>query len=159
MNSNLINRFISAMGELSDSDISTLAEALRDPKLSHLMAESIEAIYNLRSGSTKRESNGELSLSERELSLEKKLSSALFNKKTFKSSRDLVDALNNYFDLEIPDPSKSKESRARIIERTLKTINEIPNDERRKLVLNFLDLVSQPGADYDALFKFLANRE
>ena len=161
MNRNLVDRFISSLGILSDEDAAELAKILRDPKGARLIANTLDSLHELRSYPSKIKSKDRpQALQLRSIEdLENELSSALFNKRIFKSSKNLVDALNNYFHLDIPDPRKSKESRSRIIERTLKTLSIIPIGEREVQIEKFLDLVIEAGPEYDILFKILASRE
>jgi hypothetical protein len=181
-----LNKFLSLLNNLSDTDLRDLGNLLAQPKVCEKLSRLIRTTLELRQSEKRNKyqiynKSGieEAPRSKTELKkqipvksdlddimhvngLKARFFSLLEDRKLFPSNRDVLTALNKEFDCDIPYKYSSKHGRRDIINKCWIHLSGYPRQVRRRMIKNFVDrmLVTNSQRDeYRELFRILANHE
>ena len=181
-----LNKFVSLLNNLSDTDLQELGNLFAQPGVCETFSNLIRNTLELRK--SERKSRNEIydkskteEAQQAKTEILKKVAvkssldsvmqadgiktrffSLLEDRKLFPSTRDVVTAINGEFDCDIPYKYYSKHGRKDIINKCWRHLSRYPRREQRKMIKDFVDrmLVTRSQKDeYRELFKILTNHE
>jgi len=169
----VIEKLVSAMSHLSDQDLSSLAELFRCEDVAQVFREVVERMIHLRR--IEQERRGESSLREEQASrsrararrmgatepAEVKFLALLDNRTLFPSTRDVIDVLNDIFDLGLRYDDYQKEGRRDLIQRCWRHFQRMPLTERRRVLRALSQRSEGPSSTaegYHELFRILSQK-
>lgn len=169
----LIERLISAMTRLSDQELRELVDLFRYGNASEVFGEVVERMIYLRR--IEREKRLETTRDESQFSRQpatrsstpmsepvKRRFFALLNNRTlFASTKDVVDVLNDVFNLGLRYEDYQRQGRRDLIHKCWRHLEQMPSDQRKKVLraLSQRRMEHAPGSEgYHELFRILSQR-
>lgn len=181
-----LNKFLSLLNELSDSDLQDLGNLLAQPKACEKFSRLIRTTLELRKSERRHkyqiynksrieEEPKSKTEPKKQVPVKSDLDDIMHingmkgrffclleDRKLFPSNRDVVTAVNKEFDCDIPYKYSGKHGRKDIINKCWKHLSGYPRQVQRRMIKNFVDrmLVTNSQRDeYRELFRILANHE
>lgn len=166
----LTAKLVRALDALGDEQLEALQEVLRDPKSTELFLDLVDKRISLKRAEGRLVGRKQaqqmshppltsLESAERETP-EKLIVKLFFDRALFPSTRDVVNAANRYFGLDLKYDDFRKDGRKPLVRRIRQKYGELPAKVRRSRLRRLVDDLNadSEGEEYRTLFKMLVRQ-